>query len=71
MMEKFKRDMKLEMERLKLRRRCKKCGHTISFYSFEPDRKLCNYCGTFNYRSDLVEFKKKLNKKAKEVTENE
>ena len=46
---------------------CGYCGHTISFYAFEPDRKLCHFCGRFNYRNDLAEFKDKLIKKKKEV----
>lgn len=68
---KFKQDMKLESERIKHRRHCKKCGHTISFYSFEPDRKLCNFCGVFNYRNDSAEFKEKLIKRTKEIAKNE
>ena len=56
MMVKFKQDMKLENEKIKHRKYCKKCGHAISFYAFEPDRKLCDYCGVFNYKNDLVEF---------------
>lgn len=71
MMVKFKQDMKLENEKIKHRRYCKKCGHAISFYAFEPERKLCDYCGVFNYKNDLVEFKTLLNKKKRGINENE
>lgn len=46
---------------------CEHCGHTISFYAFEPDKKVCNWCGRLNYRNDLVKFKQILAKKIKEV----
>lgn len=52
---------------IKNQKHCDYCGHTISFYAFEPDTKICNHCQHLNYRNDLVMFKDKLNKKMKEV----
>lgn len=46
---------------------CEYCGHTISFYAFEPEKKLCYWCGNYNYKTDFAKFKDKLNKKIKEV----
>ena len=46
---------------------CEHCGHTISFYAFEPEKKLCSWCGRYNYKTDIAKFKDKLNKKIKEV----
>lgn len=53
----IKQDSKLASEQLKYKKNCKFCGHTISFYAFESDRKLCSWCGRFNYKNELVEFK--------------
>ena len=36
---------KLEDEKRKYQKYCEFCGHTMSFYSFEKDKKLCNHCG--------------------------
>jgi hypothetical protein len=47
---------------------CEHCGHTISFYAFEPEKKLCHCCGRYNYKNDLVKFKDILIKKIKEVS---
>ena len=57
----LQRDMKLRSEQIKFEKYCEFCGHTMSFYAFEKDRKLCSYCGRFNYRNKRVEFKYKLN----------
>ncbi len=46
---------------------CEYCKHTISFYAFEPEKKLCSWCGRFNYKSESVRFKDKLIKKMKEA----
>lgn len=46
---------------------CENCGHTISFYAFEAEKKVCNWCGRLNYKNDLTKFKDTLNKKLKEV----
>ena len=53
---------KLESEKQKYKKHCEYCGHTISFYAFESDKKVCNYCGRYNYRNNLIKFKDKLNK---------
>ena len=54
---KLKEDAKLASEQRKYKKYCKYCKHTISFYAFEPDKKLCSWCGKYNYRNGLVEFK--------------
>lgn len=53
---------KLENEKMKYKKYCEFCGHTISFYAFERDKKVCNHCGRYNYRNNLVKFKDILNK---------
>lgn len=60
-------DIKIASEQSKNKKHCKYCGHTISFYAFEKERKLCDWCGRFNYKNELVEFKHILEKKKKEV----
>lgn len=60
---KIKKDMKMASEQAKYKKYCQFCGHTISFYAFEPDKKLCSWCGKYNYRNGLVEFKDILFKK--------
>lgn len=57
---------KLESIKQNYKKKCEFCGHTISFYAFENDKKICNYCGKYNYRNDLIKFKIKL----KEVKKN-
>ena len=59
---KLKEDMLITSEQKKYHKHCKYCGRTISFYAFEKDKKLCSWCGRYNYRSGLVEFKDKLKK---------
>ena len=46
---------------------CGNCGHTISFYAFEPKKKVCNWCGVTNYKSRIDEFKDLLQRQMKEV----
>ena len=60
-------DLKLANEKAKYRKYCEFCHHTMTFYAFEPDKKLCNWCGRYNYRNDLIKFKSLLSKKKKEV----
>ena len=48
---------KLEDEKRKYQKYCEFCGHTMSFYSFEKDKKLCNHCGKYNYKNDAIKFK--------------
>ena len=43
-----------------------KCGHVIYFYN--KKKVLCNWCGTFVYKNEKVEFKDKL---LKEMRKNE
>ena len=56
----LQRDMKLRSEQMKFEKYCEFCGHTMSFYAFEKDRKVCNHCGRFNYKNKRVEFEYKL-----------
>ena len=46
---------------------CGNCGHTISFYAFEPNKKVCNWCGVINYKSEIDKFKCIFQEKIKEV----
>lgn len=57
----LQRDMKLRQEQKKCEKYCEFCGHTMTFYAFEKDRKVCSHCGRFNYKNKRVEFKYKLN----------
>lgn len=63
----LKDDMKLINEQSKFKKYCKYCGHTMTFYHFENDRKICSYCGRYNYRNDEVKFKILLNQKRREL----
>ena len=60
---------KLEDEKRKYQKYCEFCGHTMSFYSFEKDKKLCNHCGKYNYKNDAIKFKYCLSELLKEVSE--
>ncbi len=64
----LKQDIKLANEQAKYKKHCKYCGHTLTFYAFEKDIKLCKYCGKFNYRNGMVEFKNKMQKEIKNVS---
>lgn len=46
---------------------CNYCGTQISFYVFEPNKKICSVCARANYRNDLYKFKELLQRKIKEV----
>lgn len=62
-----KEDKKLASIKQDYKKHCKYCGHTISFYAFEPDKKLCNYCGRYNYKNEQAKFKDLLVKKKREI----
>lgn len=66
-MNNFKHEKILNDRKIKNTKHCDFCGHTISFYSFEPDKKLCNHCGNYNYRNDEIKFKDKLLNKVREA----
>lgn len=66
-MTQFIHDTKLFKEMAKHKKHCEFCGHTISFYFFEPERKCCRFCGRFNYRNDFIKFKYKLREKGLKV----
>ena len=38
----LKQDMKLANEQAKFKKKCKFCGHTLTFYHFEKDKKICS-----------------------------
>ena len=63
----MKCEIKLAEEQLKYKKYCKFCGHTMSFYAFEPDRKVCSWCGYYNYKNGFVEFKYMLEKERKRL----
>ncbi len=63
----IKEDTKLASQQSKCKKYCKFCGHTISFYAFEKDKKLCNWCKRYNYRNEKVEFRELLLKKKREI----
>ena len=66
-MSSFMKDFKLSNEKSKFHRHCEYCGHTISFYFFEKDRKCCDHCGKYNYRNDFIKFKYKLKEKGLKI----
>lgn len=59
----FVDDSKILNEQAKYKKYCEYCGHTISFYFFEKDRKCCSHCGKYNYKNDFIKFKYKLKEK--------
>lgn len=60
-------DTKILKEQAKYKKHCTNCGHTMTFFIYEKDRKCCSYCGTFNYKNDLIKFKYKLMEKGVKV----
>lgn len=54
---------KLFSERTKYSKYCWNCGHTMTFFSFEKDRKLCSHCKRYNYKDDTINQKLKQEKK--------
>lgn len=67
----IKEDAKLATEQSKYKKHCEYCGHTISFYSFEPERKVCNFCGRMNFKNEKARFKHLFFKKRKELKNEE
>ena len=56
----FKRIELMESERAKFKRYCK-CGHSIVFpKTSHATEVICNCCGRIIYKSDEIEFEKKL-----------
>ena len=54
---KMQEDIKLASEQAQYKKHCNHCGHTISFYAFEKEKKLCSWCGRFNYKDAKAKFK--------------
>lgn len=54
---------KIETARTKNKKKCK-CGHIVVMAS--ADRMMCNWCGSWIYRTPEIEFRYKLMKKLKE-----
>lgn len=65
-MRKHSTSKKLLTELRKNHKYCEFCGHTLTFFAFEPDRKLCKYCGKYNYRDEKAKFKDMLARKRRE-----
>ena len=62
-MNQYIKDSKIFTEQSKFKKNCEFCGHTLSFYAFEKDRKCCSHCGRFNYKNDFIKLKYKLREK--------
>jgi ribosomal protein L37E len=62
MMMKMKNDIKLANEKSLYSKKCRFCGHTMTFYAFETTKKLCSWCGRYNYKDGKSEFIDKLKK---------
>lgn len=56
-------DAKILKERTKLKVKCS-CGHSVFFPSF-VDKKICNWCKNYVYRTKEIEFKEKLKREIK------
>ncbi len=64
---KFKEILKLDADRSKFKRYCK-CGHSIVFpQNSKVDKKVCNHCGSFVFKNDLIEFEYRLKEKQKKM----
>lgn len=50
---------------------CEYCGHTITFYAFEPEKKVCNFCGRMNFKNEKARFKHLFFKKRREIKNEE
>lgn len=60
-------EVKIMTEQRKFKKQCSNCNYKISFYAFEPDKKICKWCGALNYKNDVVKFKDLLLRKKKEA----
>lgn len=67
MSNRFIMDSKLFREQVDNSKHCEYCGHTLTFYFFENDRKCCKFCGRYNYRNDFIKFKYKLKEKGLKI----
>lgn len=54
---KFADDIKLENAKRQMSKYCEYCHHTMTFYAYEKDKKVCSWCGRYNYRNDKIKFK--------------
>lgn len=63
----MRNDVKLAEEQAKMKRYCQWCGHTMTFYAFEPNKKICHWCKRYTYKDKKSEFEDKLKLKIKEV----
>ena len=54
-------DNKIMHELFRYKRQCK-CGHVMFYHNnIKKDKIICRYCGKYIYRTDLDEFKDKIN----------
>lgn len=51
-----KKDDKLFNEYRKITFHCRHCGHSVTIYGY-MDKKICNYCGYYVFRTPKDEFK--------------
>ena len=67
----IKSEIKIAEDKAKMNKYCTNCGHTLSFFAFEKDTKVCSHCGTMNFRNKKAEFEYQLKKSIiKEKREN-
>lgn len=69
-MRRFNTSRKMTDELAKHKKHCEFCGHTMTFYAFEPDKKLCDWCKKYNYRDEAAKFKDKLKKQRSDKHES-
>ena len=61
----LKKTRKIEQDISNHTRYCK-CGHSMAFAkTAKKNKKICHYCGRLVYRSDIEEFRERLNMKIK------
>lgn len=61
----FNRDSRMLQAFSDLSQKCKHCGHTVHFYSFEKEKKICNWCKNYIYKDEKIEFLEKMKKALK------
>lgn len=65
----IKDDIKIADELFKYRRKCKNCGHVMTFYRTSyRDKIICTHCGKYVYKNDSIEFREKIKEATKKDT---
>lgn len=63
----FKEMQILESDRSNSKRYCR-CGHSIVFpKTSKKDKIICRHCGSYVFKNDLLEFKYRLEERAKKM----